>query len=200
MITVLRLGHRIPRDARTTTHCALVARAFGTDEIIVCGDEDNGLLESVRKLADKWGGKFRIRHEKNWRGAVRKFSGIKVHLTAYGLPVQREIRKIRKAADHRGLLIIIGGEKVPPEVYALADYNVAVTHQPHSEVAALAVFLHEFFQGSELQKKFAGARITIAGNARGKTVHKINIEERSGNKRSTKPQASAKTHGRPQQN
>ncbi len=197
MITVLRLGHRIPRDARTTTHCALVARAFGADEIIVCGDEDNGLLESVRKVVERWGGNFKIICGKNWREIV-KFSGIKVHLTAHGLPLEQQIKKIKKAANNRPLLVIIGGQKVPPEVYSLADYNIAITQQPHSEVSALAVFLHEFFQGKELQKKFADARIEITPDARGKTVHKINIDERSGTKRSTKPQASVKTHARPQ--
>jgi len=32
--TVLRLGHRISRDKRTSTHIALVARAFGAEEVV----------------------------------------------------------------------------------------------------------------------------------------------------------------------
>ena len=35
MINVLRLGHRIGRDKRITTHVALVARAFGADKILI---------------------------------------------------------------------------------------------------------------------------------------------------------------------
>ena len=35
MITILRIGHRISRDKRITTHVALVARAFGADNILV---------------------------------------------------------------------------------------------------------------------------------------------------------------------
>ena len=35
MIIVLRIGHRIGRDKRITTHVALVARAFGANEIII---------------------------------------------------------------------------------------------------------------------------------------------------------------------
>jgi len=35
MITVLRIGHRISRDKRITTHVALVARAFGADKILI---------------------------------------------------------------------------------------------------------------------------------------------------------------------
>ena len=64
---------------------------------------------------------------------------------------------------------MIGGEKVPGEVYGLADYNIAVTNQPHSEVAALAVFLHEYFSGKELDKKFRG-RLKIVPQAAGKKI------------------------------
>jgi len=34
----------------------------------------------------------------------------------------------------------VRAEKVPAEMYDLADWNVAVDNQPHSEVAALASF------------------------------------------------------------
>ena len=44
------------------------------------------------------------------------------------------------------ILIIVGGEKVPVEYYKLARYNVSVTKFPHSEVAALAVFLEKLKQ------------------------------------------------------
>ena len=37
-ISVLRLGHRIERDKRITSHLGLTARAFGADEIILSGD------------------------------------------------------------------------------------------------------------------------------------------------------------------
>jgi len=35
MITILRIGHRISRDKRITTHVALVARAFGAEKIYI---------------------------------------------------------------------------------------------------------------------------------------------------------------------
>ena len=85
----------------------------------------------------------------------------------YGLPVQKQIQKIKK---HRNLLLIIGGEKVPFEVYQLADYNISVTNQPHSEVAALAVFLDKYFGGKELEKKFPGAKKKVIPNSRLKQV------------------------------
>ncbi len=194
MITILRLGHRIPRDVRTTTHCALVARAFGADEMLVAGDEDESLLQSVRKLVKNWGGNFSIRPEKNWRTLLKNYRGTKVHLTVYGMPLQDEIGEIRRKTGGKNLLVIIGGEKVPPQAYQESDFNIAVTQQPHSEVAALAVFLHEFLQGKELSMKFPGSRISVTPSERKKSVHKINIHERSENSEQPISPASARTN------
>ena len=49
MITVLRLGHRISRDKRITTHVALVARAFGAYNIII-STKDQQIEENIRSL------------------------------------------------------------------------------------------------------------------------------------------------------
>ena len=83
--------------------------------------------------------------------------------------VQKVVGEIRKKKTC-GMLIVVGSEKVPFKVYELADYNVAVTNQPHSEVAALAVFLHEYFRGKELDKKFRGYRRKISSHECGKIV------------------------------
>ena len=64
---------------------------------------------------------------------------------------------------------MVGAEKVPAEVYQLADWNVAVGNQPHSEVAALAVFLDRLFQGEELGQQFEGG-LKIVPSSRGKEV------------------------------
>jgi len=67
-------------------------------------------------------------------------------------------------------LIIVGSERVEPEFYELADYNVGITNQPISEVSALAVFLHEYFEGKELDFKFENAKIIFNPSKRGKVV------------------------------
>ncbi len=167
MITVLRLGHRVGRDARISTHCGLVARAFGAGKIIFSGEEDEKLMNSVREVAEEWGGPFSVKYEKNWKSVIQNFKGIKVHLTMYGIPIEKRIDEIRKK---RNVLVIIGGSKVPGEVYALADYNIAITNQPHSEVAALAIFLHEYFQGRELRKRFKNPKLRIIPQEKGKKV------------------------------
>ena len=170
MISVLRLGHRAARDARISTHCGLVARALGASEIVYTGEPDPKLVDSVRSVAKNWGGPFSVSYEKSWRKVMAKYrrKGFSIcHLSMYGLPIQTIVKKIRK---HRNVLVIIGAEKVPGEVYKLADYNIAVTNQPHSEVAALAVFLHEYARGKELDKKFAKAKLKIIPQERGKKV------------------------------
>ena len=166
MITVLRLGHRKKRDARLSTHCGLAARALGADSIVYSGERDQQLSDSVKKVSKNWGGKFKTSYEKDWRKTIKNFHGTKVHLTMYGLPIQDQIRKIRGKKD---VLVIIGGEKVPGEVYRAVDYNLAVTNQPHSEVAALAIFLHEYFSGRELRKRFDG-RLKIVPQEFGKKI------------------------------
>ncbi|MFH1978165.1 MAG: tRNA (cytidine(56)-2'-O)-methyltransferase [Candidatus Aenigmatarchaeota archaeon] len=168
MIHVLRLGHRPFRDQRISTHCGLVARALGAEKIIYSGEHDSKLEESVAKVSSRWGGIFSISYDKNWKRVMESYKRKKflvIHLTIYGLPVQEHIDKIRKSRD---VLLVIGGEKVPGGVYEIADMNISVTNQPHSEVAALAIFIHEFYKGKELEKKFPMSKIKIIPQARGK--------------------------------
>lgn len=170
MIAVLRLGHRLHRDERLSTHCGLAARAFGAAEIVFSGDHDGQLLSSINSVTERWGGPFEVRYEAEWKKVIasyRKKRFTIVHLTMYGVPLQTTVRHLRKK---KRLLVIVGGEKVPPELYHIADYNVAVTGQPHSEVAALSVFLHECQKGTELSKKFRNAKIRIVPQERGKKV------------------------------
>jgi tRNA (cytidine56-2'-O)-methyltransferase len=165
MITVLRIGHRAGRDPRIATHCALTSRALGAEKLLYTGEHDSDMEESVKKISAHWGGDFHISYEKSWRSVIKGFRGKTVHLTMYGMPIAGKIPAIRKAKD---VLLIIGGEKVPSEVYHIVDYNVSVGSQPHSEVAALAIFLHEYFQGKELSKGFPGAKIGVIPQEKGK--------------------------------
>ncbi|OYT60794.1 tRNA (cytidine(56)-2'-O)-methyltransferase [Euryarchaeota archaeon ex4484_178] len=168
MITVLRLGHRPQRDKRITTHVALVARAFGADEIIIT-TRDEKIEKTVNDITERFGGDFRIKSGIPWKKAIRDFDGLKVHLTMYGLPVDDVISKIR---SEKNIMIILGAEKVPREIYELADFNIAVGNQPHSEVAALAIFLDRFFGGKELKRDFKNAKMKIIPQERGKKVIK----------------------------
>lgn len=167
MIWVLRLGHRIERDKRLSTHCGLAARAFGAEKLIYTGQKDSGLEESINRVTEQWGGPFSVEYAESPGKVLRLWKGGVAHLTVYGMPVQDKIREIRKEKD---LLAVVGGEKVPPEIYQRADWNVQVTGQPHSEAAALAVFLHEYFRGRELSRKFSQAKNEVIPQERGKRV------------------------------
>jgi tRNA (cytidine56-2'-O)-methyltransferase len=73
-------------------------------------------------------------------------------------------------------MILVGSQKVPGEFYSssVSDFNVSVGNQPHSECAALAVFLDRYFVGEELAKKFDDAKMKIVPSARGKEVKSVN--------------------------
>ena len=164
MIVVLRLGHRPSRDQRVTTHIALTARALGADEVWVA-EEDAELEETVRSVASRFGGAFRVRTGVNWREAIRSWDGVVVHLTMYGEPFVDALEDI-SGSD---LLVVVGAEKVPRELYDLADRNLSVGNQPHSEIAALAIFLDRLTGGDALYRD-RGGRLMIEPNPRGKTV------------------------------
>jgi len=164
VITVLRLGHRPARDKRVTTHVALTARVFGADAVLV-STRDPVLERTVRNVVRRFGGSFRIQTGVPWRRTLQAWNGPKAHLTMYGLPIEEVLPRIPR----ENLLIVIGAEKVPREVYDLADFNVAVGNQPHSEIAALAVFLDRLHGGRSLQAE-ATAPMRIRPNPRGKSV------------------------------
>ena len=94
--------------------------------------------------------------------------GVAVHLTMYGEPFRQAIPKIRR---DRPLIIVVGGAKVPGDVYKICQHNVAVGNQPHSEVAALALFMDAWFGESGSERSFKDARLVIEGVNGGKLVH-----------------------------
>ncbi len=167
---MLRYGHRAVRDERITSHCCLVARAFGARKIIVEGFEDGELKRTVESVNKSWGNGIELEFTEHWKPTLKKYKklGYKVvHTTMYGLPLQDNITKIR---TWKKVLLVIGSQKVEKEVYELADLKVSITLQPHSEVAALAIFLHEYFGGQELRKKFSGGRLSIVPQKIGKKI------------------------------
>ena len=167
-IVVLRLGHRPQRDQRITTHVGLVARAFGADEVIIT-PPDEAVRQSIAKVTAKFGGTsvFAASCVDSWKAVLRTWHGTVVHLTMYGIHIDAALRKIPKAHD---LIVVVGAEKVPRELYDIADFNVAIGNQPHSEVAALAVFLDRYTAGAGLRKGFSDAEYRILPCARGKRV------------------------------
>ena len=173
-VVVLRMGHRFERDKRITTHIGLVARAFGAEGLIFSDISDINVQAKILDVKDRFGGDFYVEMGQKWLHVLKKWKetgGEVIHLTAYGMPLPDVIDEIR--ASQKDKLIVIGASKVPLPVYELATYNVAITNQPHSEVAALAIFLDHLFQGKEFKKKFAGAKVEIIPSKNEKLMRKV---------------------------
>ena len=167
MIAVLRLGHRPFRDKRITTHVALVARSFGADEIYI-DTKDEGIERTLQSLSQRFGGIFKVQTGVNALSLVKNWSGVVVHLTMYGETFSKAVDSLKKEAP-KDLLVIVGAEMVPPQYYELSDWNISVGTQPHSEVAALAVFLDRMTDGSWQEKQFNG-ELRIIPSRQGKQV------------------------------
>ena len=163
-IQVLRIGHRPDRDKRVTTHTALTARALGAKGVLVDA-KDNKLEENVRSVVERFGGDFSIETGVQWRKVMRDFDGKIAHLTMYGMRVDEAVPLLQG----EDLLVVVGAEKVPPEVYQLATVNVSVGNQPHSEIAALAIFMDRLTEGRSLYEE-RGGKMKVIPNERGKTV------------------------------
>lgn len=119
-----------------------------------------------------WGGSFQVQEVHSWGDVIRdakKEGRVVVHLTMYGLPIHEKLAELRKA---RKFLLVVGGPKVPGKLYGMADYNISVTSQPHSETAALAIALHEIQAGEELKRDFGESKIRIIPREKGKLVVK----------------------------
>jgi tRNA (cytidine56-2'-O)-methyltransferase len=174
-VAVLRLGHRPGRDERTTTHVGLTARALGADRVVLAGSGASR-RDTIEDITDRFGGPFSVETTEESKAFVREWDGLVVHLTMYGLPIQDCEDDIREAVGTgegqtgSDLLVVVGAEKVPFEVYEEADFNVAVTNQPHSEIASLAVFLDRLFEGAELDQEWPGAEKAVLPQAEGKRI------------------------------
>tara|TARA_Y100000590_G_C15007725_1_gene746358 strand:+ start:4 stop:516 length:513 start_codon:yes stop_codon:yes gene_type:complete len=167
-IEVLRIGQRILRDDRVTTHVALVARAFGASKIYMT-EINPEIKDTINKINNTWGGKFEIEFISNWKNVIisKKNTSKIIHLTMYGENINEIQNDIQKEKD---ILIVVGAEKVPREAYDKADYNVSIGNQPHSEISALAILLDRIQNGHQFGKKFQNSKRVIIPSKNGKNV------------------------------
>jgi len=169
VIEVVRIGQRLVRDDRVTTHVALVSRAFGAERIHMT-EINPEIKDTLEKINKTWGGNFEIEFIDKWKSVVKKKKeeGFKiVHLSMYGESINDIQENLRQEEN---LLIVVGAEKVPREIYELADYNVGVGSQPHSEISALAILLDRIQKGKQFDKEFPDAKRKIIPTKNGKNV------------------------------
>ena len=55
-VDVIRLGHRVDRDRRMTSHLGLTARALGANGMIIFGDHDPSIVETLSGVSERFGG------------------------------------------------------------------------------------------------------------------------------------------------
>ena len=168
-IEILRIGQRLIRDDRVTTHVALVSRAFGAEKIFMT-EVNPEIKETLEKINRTWGGNFVVEFINKWKSVVKKKKEENfkiVHLTMYGENVNDVQDRLE---EEENLLVVVGAEKVPREIYQLADFNIGVGRQPHSEISALAVLLDRIQNGKQFEKVFPDAKREIIPTQKGKNV------------------------------
>ncbi len=170
MISVLRLGHRIHRDIRVTTHLALTSRAFLAEKLYYTGQKDTKFENSISNINKKWGSKFEIEYVPDYKKFLKHIKALRIHLTMYGTPLQEKLKEIQNSKED--ILIIVGGQKVPGDIFEYSDMNIGITSQPISEISALAIFLNELLKGKPLNHNFNDAKIKVIPNERGKKIEK----------------------------
>ena len=143
--------------------------SFGANKIYM--NEVNSEIEkTISDINKTWGGNFQIEIISEWKQIIkeRKNAGVKiVHLTMYGQNINNVQMKIR---NEDKILIVVGAEKVPREIYEMADYNVAVGNQPHSEISALGILLDRIHQGKQFESDFENPERVIIPQEHGKNV------------------------------
>ena len=167
-IEVLRIGQRVIRDDRVTTHAALVARALGASKIYM-NEVDPEIENTIKKMNKTWGGKFEVEFFEDWKRVLKsKINEYRiVHLTMYGEKIDDVAKEIRK---NQNILIVVGAEKVPRAIYEKADFNISISNQPHSEISALAIVLDRLHKGKQFDMKFENSVRRIIPTKKGKKV------------------------------
>lgn len=169
VIEIVRIGQRLVRDDRVTTHVALVSRAFGAERIFMT-EVNPDIKNTLEKINKTWGGDFVVEFIDKWKTIVKKKKEENfkiIHLSMYGESINHVQEKLQKEEN---LLVVVGAEKVPREIYELADYNIGVGSQPHSEISALAIFLDRIQNGVQFEKEFPNAKRKIIPTKNGKNV------------------------------
>lgn len=169
IIEIVRIGQRLVRDDRVTTHVALVSRAFGAERIFMT-EINPEIKDTLEKINKTWGGDFVVEFIDKWKTIVKKKKEENfkiVHLTMYGESINDAKNNLSKEEK---LLVVVGAEKVPREIYELADYNVGIGSQPHSEISALAILMDRIQEGEQFRRDFPRSKRKIIPAKKGKNV------------------------------
>lgn len=157
-ISVLAVG----RSTYTTSlDLCLTSRALGASEITFVGKRDSRLARYIDSLNKKWGGRFRVQFARSYKDVLKSMIKYKkVYLTRYGLPLQDK-NYLLKTYKNMVLIVTLKDKDQLNPIHKLADFNISVSLQPHCSAAAIAIFLHEFYNGRELAMHFENAKVKL---------------------------------------
>ncbi len=156
MISVLVIGKGSYENCKDL---ALTARAFGAQSITFTTRANKKLVSYIKRTNGRWGGKFEVCFDKDWRKAIERSRNYeKVYLTLGGIPINKIIYRIR---TYKNVMLIVTLQNDERTFEGVADFNVSITNQPHSTISSVAVFLHMFYSGRELAIRFNNAKYKI---------------------------------------
>ncbi len=132
----------------------------------MCGGDASSQISSVRSLGNAWGGSFSVVQKVSPLRIIsewKKDGGRVINLSMYGEDMRAPMSELYHVyyTLAQPLLVVVGSSKVDGKVYQASDFNLAVTHYPHSEVAALAIFLEKLLGNRAWGRPTPGSRIKI---------------------------------------
>ncbi len=152
----------------------LAARAFGASSVTFAGKRNPKMVRYLQNVVRNWGGSFSVNFTDDWRGEIASRKNYKVvYLTRFGVPINKLEYGLR---TYKNLLVVVTLTENVKNLYRMADFNVSITTQPHCSAAAVAVFLHHFYEGRELAMHFENARYKVVPEER-----RIHVEKSGGN-------------------
>ncbi len=156
MLAVLAVGNNAYESNKDL---CMAARAFGASSVTIAGRRNSRLIRECKAISSKWGGNFEVDFTKDWKRFVAKKKTYKVvYLTRFGVPINREIHNLK---TYKNILLIVTLSESIKDVLKISDFNVSITAQPHSSSAAVAIFLHSFYEGRELAMHFENAKYRV---------------------------------------
>ena len=148
----------------------LTARALGASEIIFTSSKKEKLVRYAGRLERDWGGVFGVTFNHDYRKVLADANKYKkVYLTRYGVPLPKLIYSLK---TYKNIMLIVSSVQASSKpLHEIADFNISVTDQPHCGAAAIAIFLHEFYEGRELAVHFKNSKYKVIP-----AEHGINVE------------------------
>ncbi len=165
MLAIGRSGYPASLDL------CLTARALGASEITFVGKKDGRLSKYINAINKKWGGRFTVQFAKSQAEALKSTSKYtKVYLTRFGEPLQNKSYVLK---TYKNLVLIVTPSDEKSNLHEMADFNISVSSQPHCSAAAVAIFLHEFYNGRELAMHFEYAKHKVVPKEHGIEIKSI---------------------------